>query len=190
MNQGQRIFVRLLWITAAVTETGTIHSALASFTVSVRRWPPGLSWGKRVILDVGHGVFREGMMNGSDRMTIEPTSAETGKRRRHPVVEKRRIVEETLLLGASVARVAREHGVNANQVFAWRRQYQRGLLGGIAPAAALLPVKLTDSPTAAEPRPLTGPPGSIQLRLPKGQLRVDGAVDSASLRIILECLLG
>jgi transposase len=158
--------------------------------VSVRRCPPGLSWGKRVILDVGHSVFREGMMNGSDRMTIEPTSAETGKRRRHPVVEKRRIVEETLLPGASVARVAREHGVNANQVFAWRRQYQRGLLGGIAPAAALLPVKLTDSPTAAEPRPLTGPPGSIQLRLPKGQLRVDGAVDSASLRIILECLLG
>ncbi len=31
--------------------------------------------------------------------------------------------------GASVARVARAHGVNANQVFAWRRQYRQGLLG-------------------------------------------------------------
>ena len=31
--------------------------------------------------------------------------------------EKRRIVELTLLPGASIARVARENGVNANQVF-------------------------------------------------------------------------
>lgn len=28
--------------------------------------------------------------------------------------------------GASVAQVARLHGVNASQVFQWRRQYQAG----------------------------------------------------------------
>ncbi len=28
-----------------------------------------------------------------------------------------------------MARVARAHAVNANQVFQWRRQYRRGLLG-------------------------------------------------------------
>ena len=38
------------------------------------------------------------------------------KRRRRSVQERRRIVEETLAPGASVARVARAHGVNANQV--------------------------------------------------------------------------
>ncbi len=32
--------------------------------------------------------------------------------------------------GASVARVAREHGVNANQVFSWRVLHKKGGLGG------------------------------------------------------------
>jgi transposase-like protein len=39
------------------------------------------------------------------------------------VGEKCRIVEQTLKPGASVPRVALAHGVNANQVFSWRRQY-------------------------------------------------------------------
>lgn len=41
---------------------------------------------------------------------------------------KRRIVEETMQPGASVSRVARKYGVNANQVFCWRRLYQQGEL--------------------------------------------------------------
>jgi hypothetical protein len=40
------------------------------------------------------------------------------------------VVEETLEPGASVARVARKHGINANQVFQWRRMYREGRLGG------------------------------------------------------------
>jgi transposase len=63
------------------------------------------------------------------------------QRRRHSLEEKRRVVEETLEPGASVARVARAHGVNANQVFAWRRLYRQGLLEGMnGKAAGLLPV--------------------------------------------------
>lgn len=50
------------------------------------------------------------------------------RRRWRTVEEKRRIVEEAMMPGASVAQVARLHGVNANQVFAWRRQYQAGEL--------------------------------------------------------------
>jgi transposase-like protein len=41
-------------------------------------------------------------------------------RRFHAAEEKRRIVEETPQPRASVARVARAHGMNANQVFSWR----------------------------------------------------------------------
>jgi transposase len=37
-------------------------------------------------------------------------------------VEKRRIIEEAFRPGASVADVARSHGLNANQVFNWRRR--------------------------------------------------------------------
>ena len=40
--------------------------------------------------------------------------------------ERRRIVEESLEPGASVAVVARSHGVNANQVFNWRKLYSKG----------------------------------------------------------------
>ena len=44
-------------------------------------------------------------------------------RLRRSIAEKRRIVEETLVEGASVARVARARGVNANQVFEWRSTF-------------------------------------------------------------------
>jgi transposase len=60
------------------------------------------------------------------------------------VAEKRRIVEQTLEPDASVAKVARAHGVNASQVFAWRRQYRQGLLGEKnSETANLLPVHVT-----------------------------------------------
>ena len=61
------------------------------------------------------------------------------------MAEKRRIVEETLVEGASAARVARAYGVNANQVFAWRRLYQAGRLGGTSGAIKLLPVTVEAS---------------------------------------------
>src|SRR5215469_2714648 len=49
-------------------------------------------------------------------------------RRWRSVAEKRQIVQLTLEGGASVAEVARAHGVNANQVFKWRRAFERGEL--------------------------------------------------------------
>ena len=42
--------------------------------------------------------------------------------------ERRRIVEETYERGTSVARAAWQHGVNANQIFNWRRLYREGKL--------------------------------------------------------------
>lgn len=72
-------------------------------------------------------------MSSSAQVTVEPALRETpaaSKRRRYSIAEKRRMVEESFQPGASVARVARAHGVNANQAFGWRRLYQRGRLGG------------------------------------------------------------
>ena len=77
-------------------------------------------------------------MDTSERIVIKREP-----RRRRSVAEKRRIVEETLAPDASVAKVARAHGVNANQVFAWRRQYHQGLLGETQETANLLPVHVT-----------------------------------------------
>src|SRR3954471_2357135 len=75
-------------------------------------------------------------------------------RRIHSVEKKRRIVEETFRPHASVARVAQAHGVNANQVFFWRKQYQQGLLGTAPPPAALLPVQISD---LMSPEPIPTP---------------------------------
>ena len=49
-------------------------------------------------------------------------------RRQRSLSEKPRIAELTFEPGASVAAVARANGVNANQVFKWRRLLQRGEL--------------------------------------------------------------
>jgi transposase len=59
---------------------------------------------------------------------VIPTSAR-GHYRQHPLEFKRALVTLSLQLGASVARIARKHGVNANQVFSWRRLYNQGRLG-------------------------------------------------------------
>src|ERR1700731_4708986 len=117
-------------------------------------------------------------------------------RRRWAVDEKRRIVEQTLAAGGSVARVARAHGGNANQVFQWRRQYRRGLLGmGNTEAVSLLPVRVTEAlagqaeRSSGERRRRTAL-GMIQVELPKGQVHITGSIDAEALRVVIECLLG
>jgi transposase len=113
------------------------------------------------------------------------------QRRRHPMEEKRRIVEETLKPGASVARVARAHGINANQVFTWRRLYRQGLLERASgKAAELLPVHIIEEANqAARSRSASRTPlGLIQVELPKGHLRINGRVDIDALRVVLEKL--
>ena len=56
-------------------------------------------------------------------------SKRRGPYRHHPLAQKRAIVEETLQPGASVAQIARKHGVNANQVFLWRKIYREQHFG-------------------------------------------------------------
>lgn len=53
------------------------------------------------------------------------------KRVHRTAEEKRRIVEATLVPGTSIARVARENGVNANQVFQWRYEHRKGVANRI-----------------------------------------------------------
>jgi len=67
----------------------------------------------------------------------------TAKRQYRTTEEKQQIVEETLAEGASVARIARAHSINANQVFGWRKLYLAGRLGGASHAIKLLPVQVS-----------------------------------------------
>jgi transposase len=64
-----------------------------------------------------------------------------GPRRRRSAEERLQIVEESYVHEMSVARVARKYGINANEVFQWRRLQQDGLLGpALEPVMPLEPM--------------------------------------------------
>jgi transposase len=124
----------------------------------------------------------------------ETIDAGVVKRQRRSAEEKRRIVEATLVPGASIARVAREHGVNANQVFQWRYEYRKQVSGTRDEAKAeLLPVTLateTRIPSMAEVVPPAPPSGSIRIELPgRAVISIDSGVDTSLIRAVLESLL-
>ena len=141
---------------------------------------------------------------------MEAADAIVGRRVRQfrTTEEKRLIVEETRRAGVSVAPVAQAHGVNANQVFHWRKLYEAGQLESTlalpprdlgAPCMRLLPVTVAEGAELQAPLAETGSadqmagssssPGSIELTLARGQVRIAGQVDAGTLRTVLRCLL-
>lgn len=111
------------------------------------------------------------------------------RKRRRTIKERREIVEETLLPGTSVSRVARRHDVNANLLFYWRKLYREGRLGDGA-ATALLPVKVSEGqPAEAAPWDSAAlRSGTMEIKVSKGTIRIAGSVDVVALRTVLECL--
>ena len=102
-------------------------------------------------------------------------------------------MEETLEGGASVARVALKYGVNANQVFQWRRLHRVGKLGTTAePAMKLLPVSIAEEIELHKPDPSQVEParyGAIHIELPgKVRISLEGSVDAAVVRAVLKSL--
>jgi len=146
----------------------------------------------------------------------DPVSHTTSTRRYRTIAERRSIVEETFAPGASVSRIAQAHGVNANQLFGWRKMYHEGLLSDANArrrpqsnasqrsdrcAADTVAVRLLPVTVAAEIEPTfdsavipdkqainDAPSGTIELTLAKARVRITGAVDTAALRTILESL--
>jgi transposase len=113
------------------------------------------------------------------------------QRRSYTYEEKLRMVEATLEPGASVARVAQRNGVNANQLFSWRRQHGRGVLhGSQANRTKLLPVVIAQATASKEIQPAKAcGDGVMQVDLPHGHVRIEGQVDIATVRAVLELLL-
>ncbi len=141
------------------------------------------------------GIFAE------EIVTTDTLGRRTGPRTRHTIEEKLRIIEEARAKGASVAMVARRHHINANQVFAWRRQHRRGLLNPQAAKddAELLPVKVstptvlpTERVTPTTPRPSEPKQASrlIEIRLRNGHsIVVRGPVDGEALSRVIDLLV-
>ena len=134
------------------------------------------------------------------------------RRRTRSLDERKRIVEEALAPGASVAAVARRHGLNANLVFKWIRRSREGWR---EPAKekpvkvalperngpAFVPVKLLELDTASAPRPsdvIAKPArqtrrsarrGAMEISLPNGaKVSLDAEVDAEALRRVLSAL--
>ncbi|MDR7049100.1 transposase [Duganella sp. 3397] len=117
-----------------------------------------------------------------------------GHYRQHSLEFKRALVALSLDPGASVARIAREHGVNANQVFSWRRLYQQGRLG--VPALmrddGLLPVVLAPMAPAPGKASADGDAtgtGTIVLELGQARVRIVGQPNAAVLAQVLDRML-
>ena len=108
------------------------------------------------------------------------------KRRSWSVEEKRRIVDESLEDGASIAEVARRHDLNANQLFTWRRHF------GFEPLdsdpndlAPILPVMIV-ADTAASGH---GRPGQMEIVLTGGdRIIVWADVETAALARVLKAM--
>src|SRR5665647_3253206 len=90
-----------------------------------------------------------------------------GERRRRSWTrdEKRRIVEESLQDGASIAEVARRHELNANLLFTWRRKM------GVEPSVQndpmpILPVTIARG--VATERDCPGAAGQMEIVLAEG----------------------
>jgi len=125
------------------------------------------------------------------------------KRQHYDAAFKRHLVELTLVPGASVARIALDHRLNANILFRWRRQYLREL-GAAAPqaSAALLPVAVSEAtqalevisaraaiaPARSRRKPELGLSGVIEIELAGAQVRITGEVALEALRLVLETL--
>ena len=128
---------------------------------------------------------------------VEGVGPERTPRRHRSVAEKRRIVELALEAGVSVACVAQAEGVNANQVFKWRREYRNGRLveAGESTTSLLLVVVSATSceagvalsaPVCPEP---TAPTGAIHIEFPgRATISVEHGADRALLQTILESL--
>ena len=109
-------------------------------------------------------------------------------RRRRSLEEKLKILEQTKEPGASVAGIARQHGINANLIFNWRKQHLRGLLGvPRANSSSLLPVRVSEGSADAIASAI--PSGAIHIKFGKARIRIEGKADAQALSAVLERLL-
>ena len=121
----------------------------------------------------------------------------------YPIEFKRTLAASACDPGVSVAKLALEHGVNANMLFKWRRQYRKGKFGVCAPAHTALPTALgrAEVPGRAEGGvtllPVQTPatqiepmaaPACIEVVFACASVRITGSPEVAMLRTVLDTL--
>jgi transposase len=119
--------------------------------------------------------------------TTLDTLAKPGRRRGRPNYPrdfKQRLAQAACDPNVSVSLLAREHGINANMLFKWPRQYRAGSFGPIEQEPVFLPVTITaDTPKAVAPTS-----GQIEIALAGAVIRIEGCADAETVRAILQGL--
>ena len=107
------------------------------------------------------------------------------RRRDHSPEFKRQLVMRALEPGASVSAIALEAGINANLLFAWRREYRDATPG----APVLLSVKVEEPALPSSDSSASRvTPGSIEIDIGRARVRLRGTVDDENLRCVLRTL--
>lgn len=127
----------------------------------------------------------------------------SGRRPNFPIEFKVRVAALACEPGVSVSKLAREHDLNTNLLFRWRREYRAGeLYAPVTSGPTLLPVSLdahTETPIVQLPSPATrfgnapaskSPESLIEIRIGGAVVRVEGEVDVIRLRAVLSALRG
>jgi transposase len=132
--------------------------------------------------------------------TDSPRKASGASRRRYAAEFKRQLVRMSLVPGASAAKIALKHQLNANLLFKWRRQYLREISGPAAEPVKLLPVTVGECADASELPPVDvaksvrssrrSRPGTIEIELPEARIRVKGGVEIELLRSVVQMVRG
>ena len=121
----------------------------------------------------------------------EAGGLQVGRRRRQlwSIDRKRQIVSESLEPGASVADVARRHGVNANLLFTWRRQQGVAKLADSQEGLQLVPVTIAAERVSSVPAVTSGPVGRMEIVLGAGERIIVGTdVDTTALARVIKAL--
>ena len=108
-----------------------------------------------------------------------------GERRRRSWTrdEKRRIVEESLQEGTSIAEVARRHELNANLLFTWRRKM------GVEPSGPMPILPVTIAPGSVAQKHCPTAAGQMEIVLAEGnRVLVWADVEAAALSRVLKAL--
>ncbi len=129
-----------------------------------------------------------------------PRKVSGTSRRRYAAEFKRQLVRMSLAPGASAAKIALKHQLNANLLFKWRRRYLREIGGTIAAPVKLLPVTVRECADESGPPPVEMAEsarssrrtrsGTIEIELPEGRIRIKRGVEIELLRSVLQMVRG
>ena len=113
----------------------------------------------------------------------------------HPIDLKRRLAALACEPDVSVSKLALTHGINANLLFRWRRQYRAGKFGTSAPedmagiiapdAPRLIPIITAPQISARREARASG---HIEIIRGDVVVRVCGEVSRSALGVVLDCL--